>query len=73
MDNPLKVVSVTESDRTPRGSSGIGLSGCEVDDTGISGNVVLQKRDPDEGRVVDGMIESDGVDCLEEIRRDVVM
>lgn len=32
----LKLVSVTESERTPRGSSGIGLSGWEVEDTGIS-------------------------------------
>jgi hypothetical protein len=58
VDDPLKVVSVTESDRTPRGSSGIGFSGCEVDDTGISGKVVLRGRGPDVGRVVDGMIES---------------
>jgi hypothetical protein len=32
----LKVVSVTDKERTPRGSSGTGLSGCEVDDTGMA-------------------------------------
>lgn len=58
MDEPLKVVSVTESDRTPRGSSGIGLSGCEVDDTGISGKVPLRGRDLEEATVVEGMVES---------------
>lgn len=41
---PLKVKSVTERDCTPRGSSGIGLSGWEVEETGISWNVPLRGR-----------------------------
>lgn len=32
---PLKVVSVIDNERTPRGSSGIGLFGCDVDERGI--------------------------------------
>ena len=34
-EDPLKLMSVTDNDRTPRGSSGIGLFGCDVSDRGI--------------------------------------
>ena len=52
---PLKSKSVTERDRTPRGSSGIGLSGWEVDETGISWKVLLRRPAT---IVADGMIVS---------------
>lgn len=35
-DELLKLMSVTDNERTPRGSSGTGLSGCEVEDTGMA-------------------------------------
>lgn len=50
---PLKSGSVTERERMPRGSSGMGLSGWEVEETGMSWKVLLRGR-PETIEVVTG-------------------
>lgn len=52
----LKHNSDTESVRTPRGSSGIGLSGCDVDDAGISCKELFRRELTSKLVVVEGIM-----------------
>lgn len=54
--DPLKLMAVTDRERTPRGSSGIGLSGWEVCETGKSWTEPFRGRIPIEAIVAAGMI-----------------